>query len=515
MGGSCAHPAKNCVFDLERRGEDEGEDSGHRSILGLEGIAFSGDRKASAAPGAASQPAPVRQPAAPDPALFPDGEEPSDRRSILGLERIELVPEWKACVAANASAQLIASRESAELQEPALSRDQEEDSGHPSILGLERIRFVPRRRAGVAGGAPSDPAAARQAVAPRAPAAPRGSLPQRDLLSLREPFTPTEVDPPQFERDLEPRLVQPIPVERAILFSLALHIVLFLLLRWAPAGGTVDPRRGLLAGLIPEAEKIEDQVPIVFRSAPGPQRPNPNRSDPSDKTRRAGGGDPSRPRSESPFVPERPGVEGLAPGAGRSARAARPRIASGEKGERTAALGGEAAKSSSPDAILQPPLGPSSSGRSGRSLTNLDAAIRDAARAQVEGEGGAGFPNPEGGFVDSDAISFETSWYDWGEYADAMVRRIKLHWKVPMDLMMLGVKGRVTIRFSIMANGQVTGAEILRPSEHPPLTNAAFQAIVTSNPFRPLPKDLLAQVPGKDRERIVVTFFYNIRPGKE
>ena len=66
-----------------------------------------------------------------------------------------------------------------------------------------------------------------------------------------------------------------------------------------------------------------------------------------------------------------------------------------------------------------------------------------------------------------------------------------------------------------MADGRVEGARILSKSGVPPFDFAAFQAIVKSDPFRPLPKDLLAQVPGKDREGITVTFFYNLRPEKE
>jgi TonB family protein len=90
-----------------------------------------------------------------------------------------------------------------------------------------------------------------------------------------------------------------------------------------------------------------------------------------------------------------------------------------------------------------------------------------------------------------------------------MVRRIKLHWEIP-ELARLGWKGRLTIRFFIRGDGRVEGAKILSVSGVPPFDFAALQAILTSSPFRPLPKDL-----GTDREGVNVTFFYNIRPGKE
>ena len=108
--------------------------------------------------------------------------------------------------------------------------------------------------------------------------------------------------------------------------------------------------------------------------------------------------------------------------------------------------------------------------------------------SRAPGEGGAGFPTP-GGFVDSGPISFDTTWYDWGAYAEEMVRRIKLHWEIP-ELARLGWKGKLTIRFFIRGDGRVEGAKILLVSGVPPFDFAALQAILTSSPFRPLPKDL-------------------------
>jgi TonB family protein len=141
-------------------------------------------------------------------------------------------------------------------------------------------------------------------------------------------------------------------------------------------------------------------------------------------------------------------------------------------------------------------------------LSGLEEAIREAAEGVGAGDQGAGFPNPEGGFVDSGPLSFDSAWYDWGPYAAEMVRRIKLHWEIP-SLARLGWKGKLTIRFFILADGRVEGATILSRSGVPPFDFAALQAILKSSPFRPLPKDL-----GSPREGVTVTFFYNIRPGQ-
>jgi TonB family protein len=326
---------------------------------------------------------------------------------------------------------------------------------------------------------------------------------------------------PDFEKDVEHRTVRAFPVERAVLASLAAHVLLFVFLLTAPAPVS-DPRKGLLAALVPPEKSEEDKIPIIFREVPGAPRPNPKKSDLSDADRRASGGDPSKPRAQSPFVAERQGKQGLAPGPRRPP--SRPAVPPPGEAERRAEAGRGAAaplpgEGQAPEPAPQAQEGfvvPRSNENSGQTaggktapvLEGLNQAIRDAARGVGErGEDGAGFPNP-GGFVDSEGLSFDTTWYDWGPYAAEMIRRIKLNWDVP-ELARFGWKGKLTVRFFILADGRVEGATILSGSGVPPFDHAAFQAIVKSNPFRPLPKDL-----GSDREGVTVTFFYNIRPGE-
>ena len=303
------------------------------------------------------------------------------------------------------------------------------------------------------------------------------------------------------------------PIERAILFSLAAHVLAFLLILVSPRWSAGDPRKGLLGAFMPSEKTAEERIPVVFRAAPGPTRDNSKKSSSlSDVTRRAGGGDPTRARSEAPFVPVRPGKEGLAEGSrSRPASPSPPAAREGERvAEKSAATAPGEKQTGGPDALRVPPPGPASAGGDGSRLSDLNRAIRDAARGvERPGEQGAGFPNPEGGFVDSGPISFDTKWYDWGPYAAEMVRRIKLHWEIP-ELARFGWKGKLTIRFFIRGDGSVEGATILSRSGIPPFDFAALQAIVKSNPFRPLPHDL-----GSDREGVTVTFFYNIRPGKD
>ena len=117
----------------------------------------------------------------------------------------------------------------------------------------------------------------------------------------------------------------------------------------------------------------------------------------------------------------------------------------------------------------------------------------------------------DGGSVDTGGLSFDTQWYDWGPYAKAMLAKIRRHWRIP-EIAMLGVQGRVRIRFFIEQDGTVTGLQILDESGKPPMDFAARDAIAHSSPFEPLPLAL----GNSEREGVTITFFYNSgRPSRD
>ncbi len=308
---------------------------------------------------------------------------------------------------------------------------------------------------------------------------------------------------------LEEHDVGTFPIERGILISIVFHVLLVIFMLSMPR---IQPgsKEDFFAALVPQP-KDDTPIPIIFSEAPGPARPNPKRSPLSDADRRAGGGDKSRPKADTPFVPPSNGVAGLAPGpkspripgsdvaARQGAKAEAERRAAQEKSET------DQKASEFPTAARPQTSGP----REVSKLAGLDRAIAEAARGAVGGEGGSPAANPEGGFTDNGPLSFDTSWYDWGAYAAEMIRRIKLHWDVP-ELARLGWKGSLTVRFYIMADGTVADAKILRVSGVPPFDNAAFQAILKSSPFRPLPADL-----HEEREGVTITFYYNMRVEQE
>jgi TonB family protein len=300
---------------------------------------------------------------------------------------------------------------------------------------------------------------------------------------------------------LEEHAVSNFPIERGILISLIFHLCLVILLLVMPK--KLPPGSDIFANLVPQP-RDDTPIPIIFKDALGPSHPNPKRSPLSDADRIAAGGDRSKPKADEPFIPPSNGIAGLRPG---------PKGPRGSPAPpRTAAEAARQAQAEKKDTDQKPSDFPSTSRpqttgpREIGKLAGLDQAIQEAARGTVGGEDGSPPANPEGGFVDSGPISFDTSWYDWGAYAAEMIRRIKLHWDVP-ELARLGWKGSLTVRFYILANGQVADAKILRGSGVPPFDFAAFAAITKSSPFRPLPADL-----HEEREGVTVTFFYNMRP---
>ncbi|HYC61085.1 MAG TPA: energy transducer TonB [Thermoanaerobaculia bacterium] len=111
----------------------------------------------------------------------------------------------------------------------------------------------------------------------------------------------------------------------------------------------------------------------------------------------------------------------------------------------------------------------------------------------------------ERGLAEQGPISFETSWYDWGPYAQSMVSRIRVNWYANMpQLIRTGIGGVVTIRFTIQRDGRITEVMIMKTSGHPPYDFAARKAIELSSPLQPLPADF-----PNANERVTAVFYYN------
>jgi TonB family protein len=147
---------------------------------------------------------------------------------------------------------------------------------------------------------------------------------------------------------------------------------------------------------------------------------------------------------------------------------------------------------------------------------NWNNAIRDVAKSRPAGNGegfdlGQAAGGEKGYTAEAGPLSFETQWFDWGDYAESMVSKIRINWYGIMpDLIRTGLKGVVTIRFTIHRDGHITDITILKSSGVPPYDNAAQKALEASSPLKQLPADF-----PKDSERVTAMFYYNMEiPGR-
>jgi TonB family protein len=135
---------------------------------------------------------------------------------------------------------------------------------------------------------------------------------------------------------------------------------------------------------------------------------------------------------------------------------------------------------------------------------------RDVRKVASLGGGGDDGPDlatggGEKGTAEQGPISFESQWYDWGDYAQSMISRIRVNWYANMpQLLRTGLGGVVTIRFTIHRDGHITDVTILKSSTVPPYDFAAKKAIELSSPLNRLPEDF-----PRPYERVTAMFYYN------
>ena len=95
-----------------------------------------------------------------------------------------------------------------------------------------------------------------------------------------------------------------------------------------------------------------------------------------------------------------------------------------------------------------------------------------------------------GSFGNGYEILTPTEGVDFSDYMHRMLENVRRNWYAVMpQSALLGDRGRVLLRFRIMANGSVPNDDPSREmgSGKEPLDRAAVSAIRSSNPFEPLP----------------------------
>jgi len=107
-------------------------------------------------------------------------------------------------------------------------------------------------------------------------------------------------------------------------------------------------------------------------------------------------------------------------------------------------------------------------------------------------------------------MSFDTQGFPWGEYARLLYVAIRNAWleRIPLAARE-GIAGYTCQHFIIERQGSITALEVVRPSNVPPFTKAASDAIRAASPLPPLPDEF-----PKSEEGVTFCFYYNMYPGE-
>ena len=173
------------------------------------------------------------------------------------------------------------------------------------------------------------------------------------------------------------------------------------------------------------------------------------------------------------------------------------------------ARGAEEPPQPEPEREAARPLPPSDTGfrrppeaQPPRAAGSLGEALRNLQR-YVQNET---FDNPQGGNDRPGAtIQFDTKGVEFGPWLRRFVAQVRRNWFIPQAAMVMS--GHVVLQFNIHRDGSITDLVIVQPSSIEAFNNAAYGAIVTSNPTAPLPPEYPS-----DKALFTVTFYYNEDP---
>lgn len=87
------------------------------------------------------------------------------------------------------------------------------------------------------------------------------------------------------------------------------------------------------------------------------------------------------------------------------------------------------------------------------------------------------------------SITLDTDEFKYLSYLERLKSRIEFIWKYPEMARLNHLSGELYIRFTILKNGRLGDAQLLRSSGYKVLDDAALQALKNSDPFWPLPEN--------------------------
>lgn len=87
------------------------------------------------------------------------------------------------------------------------------------------------------------------------------------------------------------------------------------------------------------------------------------------------------------------------------------------------------------------------------------------------------------------SITLDTDEFKYLSYLERLKSRIEFIWKYPEMARLNNLHGDLYIRFTILKNGKLGDAQLLRSSGYKILDDAALQSLNNSDPFWPLPEN--------------------------
>ena len=262
-------------------------------------------------------------------------------------------------------------------------------------------------------------------------------------------------------------------IKKFILFSIIIHIGIFIGLYFLPEGAKKKPADFFASLVSPE----ELRKPEIMPESPLPAiRKEPLRSP------RKAPITPKRPEyAPSPEKPVVPGMgketgkqlpEGVLPGTGKSEKQGegldtrtRPGPADGDTSGKPGV--------SKDDKLSDKP------GYLDRAKLFDRGVINESARKEM-----AGAQKKR-----DDSITFDTSDYRYAGYMRKLKEKIESIWVYPPEAAARGIYGDLKIRFTILKNGKLGAVELVRTSGYKMLDDAAIKALKDGEPYWPIPEE--------------------------
>ena len=314
----------------------------------------------------------------------------------------------------------------------------------------------------------------------------------------------------------------PVSTREAVLASLLAHACVFILIllfpdlfKWsgrspfAPASPDTPVRVEFLtppgSKPIPASEMMGDGGKQKRSDPRPPNAPEPRNDDPYSIGN-------TRNRFVAPPMPEhtkpspQPGNSGSGDSGQPEERLADEREP--EPGERATAEDDASTADPSRSAFYTPKRGGGGPGRP------RAGTLKEALGKMSTGMSGNGAPlkfdNPAGGLSGPmGGLSFDTPGFDWGPYARRIYWIIWTNWTRGWPpAAWAGMKGIVTVHFTIHRDGRITDITVVDESGTPAFDTCATLALEASSPLPQLPSDF-----PKESEGITARFLYNTESG--